>query len=122
LAVDGALSFNVCEGRNRCAIFVAGRTVTLLLKRLVGLILIIATLAYLLGPLFGAPWRIGRYDLPTLLILYASVSAWIIGIRMRRKIKRDLGREATDADLTSIDTWIKVEEVEERNQKNKPLG
>jgi membrane protease YdiL (CAAX protease family) len=94
--------------------------VALFLKRLLGVILIILTLAYLLGPLFGAPWRIGRYDLAALFIIYLAVSTWIISIRMRRKIKRDLGREATDADLTSIDTWIKVEEVEERNRKNKP--
>jgi hypothetical protein len=36
---------------------------------------------------------------------------------MRRKIKRALGRKATEADLASIDTWIKVDEVEEK----KPL-
>lgn len=93
-----------------------------MLKRLLGIILIIVTFAYHCGPLFGAPWRIGRYDLAALLIIYSSVSAWIIGVRMRRKIKRDLGREATDADLTSINTWMKVEEAEERNRKNKPLG
>jgi membrane protease YdiL (CAAX protease family) len=91
-------------------------------KLLLGLILIIATLAYLLGPLFGAPWRVGRYDLVTLFLVYSCVSSWIIGIRMRRKIRRDLGRKATDADLVSIDTWMKVEEVEERNQEKKPLG
>jgi hypothetical protein len=41
---------------------------------------------------------------------------------MRRKIKSDLGREATDADLTSIETWMKVEEAEERNREKKPIG
>jgi hypothetical protein len=94
----------------------------LVLRRLLGLVLLIATLAYFFGPLFGAPWRIGRYDLAGVVIIYTSVSGWIIGMRMRRKIRKDLGREATDADLTSIDTWMNVEEVEERNQKNKPLG
>jgi hypothetical protein len=49
-----------------------------------------------------------------------TVSAWIAGIQMRRKIKRDLGRKATDADLTSIDTWMKVDEVEQRNGRTKP--
>ena len=91
------------------------------LKRLLGLLLIAATLVYFFGPLFGAPWRVGRYDLAATIIIYTSVSSWIIGVRMRRKIKRDLGREATDADLTSINTWMKVEEVEQQNQETKPL-
>jgi hypothetical protein len=40
---------------------------------------------------------------------------------MRRKIKKDLGRNATDADLTSIDTWMKVTKVEDETGGNKPL-
>lgn len=95
---------------------------TLLLKRLLGLVVFIAILAYLFAPLFVPGWRNGRYDLAAMVIIFTSVSAWIIGMRMRRKIERDLGREATDADLTSIDTWMKVEEVEQRHEKNRPLG
>ena len=56
------------------------------------------------------------------LIIISVVSAWITGVRMRRKIKKDLGRKATDADLTSIDTWMKVDEVEEQKKRNRPLG
>jgi len=96
--------------------------VTPLLKRLLGIVLSIAFLAYFLGPVFGAPWRTGRYELVTGIIVYSSVTAWIIGIRMRRKIRKDLGRKATDADLTSIDTWMEVEAAEERKKQNKPLG
>jgi predicted membrane protein len=95
--------------------------VTLFLKRLLGAVLSIATLVFFFGPVFGAPWRVGRYELATIIIIYASASAWVIGLRMRRKIKRDLGRKATEADLTSIDTWIEVEQAEERNKENKPL-
>jgi hypothetical protein len=40
---------------------------------------------------------------------------------MRLKIKRDLGRKATEADLTSIDTWIKVDEAEQQKKGNNPL-
>jgi hypothetical protein len=50
-----------------------------------------------------------------------AVSTWIIGIQMKRKIKKDLGRKATESDLTSIDTWMKVEEEEEKNDRDKPL-
>src|ERR1700690_505863 len=46
-------------------------------------------------------------------IIVNAVWAWITGFRMRLRIKKDLGRKATHADLTSIDTWMKVEEAEE---------
>jgi hypothetical protein len=49
------------------------------------------------------------------------VSDWLTGIQMRRRISRDLGRKATDADLTSIETWIKVDKIKERSEQNKPL-
>jgi len=100
----------------------AGESVAFLLKRLLGVVLSIAILAYFLGPVFGAPWRPGRYELIAVVIIYLSVSAWIIGIRMRRNIERDLGRKATEADLTSIDTWMEVDAAEERNKEKKPLG
>ena len=56
---------------------------------------------------------IGSIDLNT-------VWAWIAGLRMRLKIKNDLGRKATRADLTSIDTWMKVQEVEQQKDLNNP--
>jgi len=53
-----------------------------------------------------------RRDVEVLVIFGTSLSAWITGIQMRRKIKKELGRNATDADLSSIDTWMRVEEAE----------
>lgn len=69
----------------------------------------------------GTP--VGRGGQPEALvsIVVATVWAWITGVRMRLKIKKDLGRKATEADLTSIDTWIKVDEVEQQNKRNGPL-
>jgi hypothetical protein len=63
-----------------------------------------------------------RWQRPDALVSIAieTVWAWIAGIRMRQRIKRGLGRKATDADLTSIDTWMKVNEVERREKLNKP--
>ena len=55
-------------------------------------------------------------------IIFETVWAWIEGLRMRLKIKRDLGRKATQADLASIETWMKVDEAEQRNREKKPLG
>lgn len=51
-----------------------------------------------------------------------AISTWIVGVQMKRKIRKDLGRKATDADLSSIDTWMKVDEVEEKKESTKPLG
>ena len=63
-------------------------------------------------------------DLVIALVIAAvtAISTWIIGIRMKRKIRKDLGRKATDADLSSIEAWMKVEEVEEKKERTKPLG
>jgi len=63
-------------------------------------------------------------DLVIALVIAAvtAISTWIIGIRMKRKIRKDLGRKATDADLSSIAAWMKVEEVEEKKERTKPLG
>ena len=51
-------------------------------------------------------------------IVVTTVSAWITTIRMRRRMKRALGKTAKGAELTSIRTWIEVEEAEKR----RPLG
>lgn len=48
-----------------------------------------------------------------LVLVYTAVTSCVIGLQMKRKIRKDLGRKATDLDLTSIDTWMKVEDVEE---------
>jgi hypothetical protein len=53
-------------------------------------------------------------------IIFNTVWAWIAALRMRLKIKSNLGRKATQADLTSIDTWMKVQEVEQRKDLDKP--
>jgi hypothetical protein len=53
-------------------------------------------------------------------IIIETIWGWIEGLRMRLKIKRDLGRKATQADLPSIDTWMKVDEVEQRKDLDKP--
>lgn len=99
-----------------------GETVGLVMKRLLGVIVSVMILAYFFGPVFGAPWRVGRYQFAGIAIIYVSASAWIIGLRMRRRIRKDLGRKATQADLASIDTWMEVAQAEERNKENQPLG
>ena len=49
-------------------------------------------------------------------IIIVLIWGWVFGIRMRWRIRRALGRKVEDIDLTSIRTWMAVEEVEK--QKN----
>ena len=56
-----------------------------------------------------------------LVVIVSAVSTWIVGVKMRRRIKRDLGRKATETDLTSIDTWMEVDEEEKQHERNLPI-
>jgi hypothetical protein len=61
-------------------------------------------------------------DLAMLIIaLLVGLSAWILGIRMQRRIRRALGRKAEDTDLTSLRTWMAVEEAEKKSGRVKPI-
>jgi len=50
-----------------------------------------------------------------------TIAAWITGFRMRRRIKRALGRGATEPEMTSIGTWMKVNEAERRSKQDRPM-
>ena len=60
-------------------------------------------------------------DLALLIIalLVGLISAWILGIRMQRRIRRALGRKVEDTDLTSLRTWMAVEEAEKKSGRVK---
>jgi hypothetical protein len=47
-------------------------------------------------------------------VLILGLVSWIVASRMRRRIKDDIGKTADEGDLTSIETWMKVDEVEEK--------
>jgi hypothetical protein len=64
-----------------------------------------------------------------IITLLGTVAAWIdialivtgkndtVGVRMRRRIKRTLGKSVqTEAELTSLSTWMKVKKEEERGR------
>jgi hypothetical protein len=51
----------------------------------------------------------------------AAISSWIIGLRMKRRIKKALGIEIeNEVELTSLNTWMRVEDEEERSRGGKP--
>jgi len=51
-------------------------------------------------------------------LLFAAVAGWITAVQMRRKARKALGRKIKESELTSMNTWMGVEEAEKR----KPLG
>ena len=59
-------------------------------------------------------------DFTTVVLIFTAVTSFVIGVRMRREIKRALGRKATDEDLADLDTWIEVKEAEEKAGGNNP--
>jgi len=54
--------------------------------------------------------------------LGTAISAWILGVRMRYRIRRALGTSVqNEVELTSLNTWMKVEDTEERQRGGKLL-
>ncbi len=56
------------------------------------------------------------------ILVVTSVSAWILTFRMRRRVKKALGGNATKANLTSLNTWMAVDEAEKRKRDSGPLN
>lgn len=55
-----------------------------------------------------------------IVIAVTTITSWILGVRMRRRIKRTLGIEAkNEMELTSLKTWMEVENAEEKNRGGK---
>ena len=50
-------------------------------------------------------------------IVVTAITSWIMGVRMRRRIKKSLGVNVkNEMELTSLKTWMDVENIEERNR------
>lgn len=53
--------------------------------------------------------------------IWLTVSGWIVSLRARRRMKKSLGRSATDLELASLTTWMKVEEREQQEKESGPI-
>ena len=50
-------------------------------------------------------------------IVVTVITSWILGVRMRRRIRKALGVEVrNEMELTSLKTWMAVENAEEKNR------
>jgi hypothetical protein len=53
-----------------------------------------------------------------IVIAVTAVTSWILGVRMRRRIKKALGIDVkNEMELTSLKTWMDVESVEEKESR-----
>jgi hypothetical protein len=53
--------------------------------------------------------------------IWITLSGWIVSLRARRRMKKSLGRKATDLELASLNTWMRVEEEEQRDEESGPI-
>ena len=53
--------------------------------------------------------------------IWITVSGWIVTLRARRRMKKSLGGKATDLELASLNTWMRVEEAEQREEESGPI-
>ena len=53
--------------------------------------------------------------------IWTTISGWIVTLRTRRRMKKSLGRKATDLELASLKTWMRVEETEQRDEESRPI-
>lgn len=53
--------------------------------------------------------------------IWLIVSGWIVSMRARRRMKKSLGRNATNVELASLKTWMRVEEAEQRDEESRPI-
>jgi hypothetical protein len=53
--------------------------------------------------------------------IVATVSEWIVTLRARRRMRKSLERKATDLDLISLKTWMRVDETERKSKENQPI-
>jgi hypothetical protein len=50
-----------------------------------------------------------------------TISGWVVTMRVRRRMRKSLGRKATDLELASLKTWMRVEETEQREDESRPI-
>jgi hypothetical protein len=53
--------------------------------------------------------------------IWITVSGWIVSLRVRRRMKKSLGRDATNLELASLNTWMRVAEAEQRDKESRPI-
>jgi hypothetical protein len=55
------------------------------------------------------------------IVIVTTISGLIVAVRMRRRMKKSLGRRASSLDLVSFRSWNEVEELERRKEESKAI-
>jgi prolipoprotein diacylglyceryltransferase len=57
-----------------------------------------------------------RFYALCIIVVVTTIASWIFRVRMQRRIRKALGTKVkSEAELTSLNTWMRVKEAEERN-------
>ena len=61
-------------------------------------------------PTLVTSWMMSPFDpgLGLIEIVVRSVSSWLLKLKLKRKMEKELGRTVHDCELTSITAWMKV--------------
>jgi hypothetical protein len=51
-------------------------------------------------------------------VIAVILSGWIVTRQVRRRMTKSLGRSASDLELASLKTWMRVEETEQREKES----
>jgi len=54
-------------------------------------------------------------------LIALTVSGWIVSLQVRRRMKKSLGRKATNLELASLNTWMRVAEAEQWDKESRPI-
>jgi hypothetical protein len=54
-------------------------------------------------------------------VIALTVSGWIVTVQVRRRMQKSLGRKATDLELASLKTWMRVKGREQQEIESGPL-
>jgi hypothetical protein len=55
------------------------------------------------------------------IVIWTTITGWIVAVRMRRRMKKSLGRKPPNFEMVSFNTWMQVDETEKRNDEIKPI-
>jgi hypothetical protein len=54
-------------------------------------------------------------------VIAAGVELWVVTRRVRKRMKKTMGRNPSDLEMASLNTWMKVEQEEDLNKAVKSI-
>ncbi len=54
-------------------------------------------------------------------VIAVTISAWLVTRQVRGRMRKSLGKTPSDLELASLNTWMRVEEAEQREEESRPI-